>query len=227
VEAVEAVEPTSYGGAPVDFDARTIEDWDEAEEKAGDDESEDATEAPSMAGMYKGGGPGGGGGSSGHDSIASNPPPMYAQADDDDDDAATGDDDSALPDRKDEVNVDVVTSKIKDAKTANDHVKIQQQVIDEGIEDANDLNDELAKILEELRREQGLEDEEPYVSPKQQAIEPIIERGTEQMQQQVVQQMQQQVQAQDEYEAAEPPQEEAIDDEDDQAAAAAATEDDP
>ena len=168
VEAVETVEPTSYGGgAPADFDARAFEDWDEAEEKAGDDES--ATEAPVGVGMYKGGGP--------HDAVVinpSNPPPLYAQADDDDDDTA-GDDDSAIPVRKDEINVDVVTSKIKDAKDAKDHVKIEQQVIDEGIEDADDLNDELAKILEELRREQGLEDEEPYVSPTQQFIDPIME----------------------------------------------------
>lgn len=206
VAEAEYVEPTSYGGggggAPADFDGRPWDDLEEAEEKAGDDDApESATEVPVGAGMYKGGGAP----SDGIVSNPSNPPPMYALADDDD----AGDDDnddSAKPPRKDEVDVDTVTTKIRDAKNANDHVKIEEQVIDEGIKDADEINDELAKILEELRRQRGMQEQAPYVSPTQQVIDPIMEQGDERLQQQVVQQVQEQLQ--EEMDTAAPPDEE-------------------
>ena len=89
--------------------------------------------------------------------------PLYAQATDDDDDS------------EDDVTMQKVVKDLAHAKDAGDRVDIQKMVIEENLDDADDLNDELAKILEELRREKGLEEAAPYVSPVQEAVDPILE----------------------------------------------------
>ena len=49
--------------------------------------------------------------------------------------------------------------------------------IGEQVQEVDDINDDLAVIIEELRREQDLPKTEPYVSPVQQVIDPLIESG--------------------------------------------------
>jgi hypothetical protein len=45
----------------------------------------------------------------------------------------------------------------------------------EQVQEVDALNDDLAVIIEDLRQEQELPKTDPYVSPVQQAIEPLIE----------------------------------------------------
>jgi len=97
--------------------------------------------------------------------------PLYAQADDDD----SADECEDPTPEEDDIDLQKVAKDLTQAKKPKDRVEIQQRVIDENLDDADDLNDELAAILEELRREQGLKEEEAYVSPVQQVVEPILE----------------------------------------------------
>jgi hypothetical protein len=138
------------GGAPYDFDEDGIEEY-KLVDAAGDDDAPEAALPPPPPPPPP-------------------PAPLLAQADDDD---------SAEAPRKDEVDTGKIVKDLAEAKKPKDHVKIEQKVIEEGIEDAEELNDELAEILEQLRREEGLEEEDPYVSPIQQAVEPIIQAQQE------------------------------------------------
>ena len=55
-------------------------------------------------------------------------------------------------------------------------------LVDAGVS-LSKLNDELAKIIKDLRQKKGLPEEDPYVSPVEEAIEPIV-RMQEQEQEQ-------------------------------------------
>jgi len=118
-------------------------------------------------------------GATGDDDAPTTPPvtpegrPLFAQVDDDD----SADREEPTP--RDEVTPQKVARDLTNAKKPRDKVEIQQAVIEENLDDADDLNDELAKILEELRREQGLEEEEAYVSPIQEVVGPILEEDDE------------------------------------------------
>jgi len=113
-------------------------------------------------------------GATGDDDAPTTPPvtpegrPLFAQADDDSSDCEE-------PTPKDEVTLQKVARDLTNAKKPKDRMEIQQAVIEEGIKDADNLNDELAVILEQLRQEQGLQKEDPYVSPIQEVVEPILE----------------------------------------------------
>jgi hypothetical protein len=55
-------------------------------------------------------------------------------------------------------------------------IAIQAVVIEAGVEDAEDLNDDLARIIEELREQQGLPVEDPYISPREEAANMMIQQ---------------------------------------------------
>lgn len=53
---------------------------------------------------------------------------------------------------------------------------LQEQVIEQQVEQAEDLNDELARILEKLRREKGLPPKDPYVAPSEVAAQEQLQQ---------------------------------------------------
>lgn len=116
--------------------------------------------------------------------------PLFAQAGDDD----SADDCEDPTPEEDGIDLQSVAKDLTQAKKPKDRVEIQQRVIEENLDDADDLNDELARIIEELRREQGLQEQQPYISPTQQVVEPIIEReDVEANPEKVAQQIQEQL----------------------------------
>lgn len=92
---------------------------------------------------------GGGGGGGGPTEAAAPPePPTPPVADDDEHDHD-------------------LLEQLQEADTPKEQVEVQQQVVEQQIEQAADLNDELADIIEELRRKKGLPDKKPYVAPSE------------------------------------------------------------
>lgn len=81
--------------------------------------------------------------------------------------------------------VDLINEVAK-AEDAGEMVEVQEQVLEEHIEQTEDLNDELGEIIRELRRQKGLPDRDPYVSPLEQQQQ-VVENApapTEEQQQQ-------------------------------------------
>jgi quinol monooxygenase YgiN len=95
---------------------------------------------------------------------------------------------------------DILLERMREADEPSVQVQVQEQVIGVQVERAEDLNDELAEIIEELRREKGLPEVEPYTSPLEQnqeqrqdqdqvqenapEVEPLVVEGQEQVQDQ-------------------------------------------
>lgn len=96
----------------------------------------------------------------------------------DGDDDPCDDDDSARVARataiEEQALREVIFSKGHDARA---QVQIQEAVINEGVEDVDELNEDLARLIEELREQRGLPEEDVFVSP-------LEEHANQMMQQQ-------------------------------------------
>ncbi|TFH65143.1 MAG: hypothetical protein E4G90_06745 [Gemmatimonadales bacterium] len=66
---------------------------------------------------------------------------------------------------------DCIHNKLAAAEGAEEVVGVQVEIIEGQQQKADDINDELAAIIEKLRREKGLPAKEPYMDPKQIAAE--------------------------------------------------------
>jgi len=77
------------------------------------------------------------------------------------------------PEKEKEIDVEVALETIQKGDS-QEQVQLQVEILDETVDDAEKLNNELAKIIEELRQKKGLPKEDPYVSPIEQAIEPVV-----------------------------------------------------
>jgi hypothetical protein len=64
-----------------------------------------------------------------------------------------------------------IHNRLEAAEGAEETVEVQVDIIEGQHEKADDMNDELAAIIEKLRQQQGLPREDPYLSPKQEADE--------------------------------------------------------
>lgn len=67
-----------------------------------------------------------------------------------------------------------VVEELSQAETAADKVEVTEEIIVEQTDRAEDLNDDLAAIIEKLRKEKGLPAQQPYTAPTD---VPIIEVG--------------------------------------------------
>jgi len=80
---------------------------------------------------------------------------------------------------EDEITSDEATRALLTAEGAQEQVQIQEELIEEGVEDAEELNDDLSEIIERIRREKGLPEEEPYISPIQIQYDHVIAQEQE------------------------------------------------
>lgn len=78
---------------------------------------------------------------------------------------------------------EALLDKMQTTTNAAEQTAIQEQVIEGQVEQAEDLNDELADIIQELRRKKGLPAKKPYTSP----LEVAAVEQLQQMEEEVIQ----------------------------------------
>jgi len=87
----------------------------------------------------------------------------------------TNDSQEPLRGPEDVVNEDVALSEDTgvepDSVALHEHVQAQEDDIDEHIEEIEEINDELAEIITRLRRDKGLPEKDPYISPTEHAAQ--------------------------------------------------------
>lgn len=75
-----------------------------------------------------------------------------------------------------EIDPDDAHEAIVTATGAQDQVQIEEELIEEGVEDVEEMNDELEEMIQQLRREKGLPERDPYVSPVQVQYDHVVEQ---------------------------------------------------
>lgn len=94
-----------------------------------------------------------------------------------------GDEAEGAPPAEPETDAEEKVQKVLDAKSADERVEVQDQIVEEQVEQADHLNEDLEEILAEIRRKKGLPPRPAYKAPSEEAAQIALDEHMEQREQ--------------------------------------------